>query len=192
MDVVAAVEGDLPALERLYRASAEEMRGTAHDVWWEFGVHPSSEYLIAEVRAGNLFVAIAGADAACERRVAGALVLNSQQGADYARIPWRVDAVGEDVAVLHLVATSPEARGRGVARGMLERAAGLARQRGARALRLDVFDNNEPAIALYRTFGFFDLGIFDIEVGGGLRHPSHLMELDLIGCSPHGLPGGCR
>ncbi|HIZ45612.1 MAG TPA: GNAT family N-acetyltransferase [Candidatus Olsenella pullistercoris] len=79
---------------------------------------------------------------------------------------------------------------RGVARGLLQFAADQARKRKAWTLRLDVFDNNEPAIACYESFGFVDVGSFDIDVGDGLRHASHLMELNLRderrGCPPHG------
>lgn len=180
-------------IEALYRSVAEEMRGTAHDVWWEFGVHPTHDGLTASLQAGNLFVAYEddrgtssrgagsqpGDAAASASRPIGAFVLDGRQGKDYAVAPWGVDAPSEHVAVLHLLAVAPYARGRGVAHALLSAAAAEARVRGAWTLRLDVFDNNAPAIASYTAFGFADRGVFDIEVGGGLRHASHLMELDL-------------
>ena len=109
----------------------------------------------------------------------GAFVLDARQGADYSFASWLVDAPSGRVAVIHLLAVAPGARGRGVGRALLRAAVREARSRGAWSLRLDAFDNNAPAISAYRRAGFADLGIFDIEVGGGLRHPSHLMELDL-------------
>ena len=149
------------------------MRGTPYDIWWDLEYHPSKGALIRALRAGNLFMLDDGLTAL------GAFILDDEQGADYDAIPWRVSCASGEVAVLHLLCVAPEARGRKVGRVLIAAAAAEARRRGARALRLDVFDNNEPAIELYRSCGFADLGVFDICVGGGLTHPSHLMELDL-------------
>lgn len=185
MDIIVATKRDLPAIERFYREVADEMHGGQHDVWWDFGVHPTVEGLRAAASAGNLFIArsdgaaVPLAGEAAVPPVLGAFVLDGRQGADYGVAPWRVSAPAERIAVLHLVAVAPSLRGRGLAGALLDAAIAEARRRGAMALRLDVFDNNAPAIAAYRRAGFEDLGVFDIEVGGGLRHTSHLMELDL-------------
>jgi RimJ/RimL family protein N-acetyltransferase len=45
-------------------------------------------------------------------------------------------------------------RGRGIGRALLEQAADWARQAGVSKLELHVFPHNEPAIALYESFGF--------------------------------------
>jgi RimJ/RimL family protein N-acetyltransferase len=45
-------------------------------------------------------------------------------------------------------------RGRGIGRALLEQAAEWARQVGVSKLELHVFPYNEPAIALYESFGF--------------------------------------
>lgn len=172
-DVHAAGLECLPAIEALYRAAVAAMRGTPCDIWWDMEYHPSKEALVGALRAGNLFMLDDGLSAI------GAFILDAEQGADYDAIPWQVPCAPGEVAVLHLLCVAPGARGRGVGKVLVAAAAAEARRRGARALRLDAFDNNEPAVELYRSCGFVDLGVFDIRVGGGLRHPSHLMELDL-------------
>lgn len=54
----------------------------------------------------------------------------------------------------------PEARGRGAARALLQAAVSHCRARPGLALvQLTVTDGNEPAIALYRSFGFEDFGL---------------------------------
>jgi RimJ/RimL family protein N-acetyltransferase len=45
-------------------------------------------------------------------------------------------------------------RRRGIGRALLEEAVRWARRRGVRKLELHVFPHNEPAIALYESFGF--------------------------------------
>lgn len=49
---------------------------------------------------------------------------------------------------------APELRGRGVGRRVMGEAAEEARARGQRALVLEVFERNEPALALYESLGF--------------------------------------
>ena len=109
----------------------------------------------------------------------GACILNGIQGVDYGIIDWDVQCDDAEVNVLHLLGVSPAARGRGVGRAIIDKAAAMAMERGMKSLRLDTFDNNAPAIALYRSCGFTDHGVYEIHVGRGLIHASHLMEMDL-------------
>ena len=63
---------------------------------------------------------------------------------------WRAggDCLVEDVFV------AEEARGRGTARALLELATERALERGCRRMELDVSEDNEAGLALYRSFGF--------------------------------------
>jgi GNAT superfamily N-acetyltransferase len=63
---------------------------------------------------------------------------------------WRAgrDCLVEDVFV------TEAARGRGVARTLLEFATERALERGCRRMELDVNEANAPALALYESFGF--------------------------------------
>lgn len=63
---------------------------------------------------------------------------------------WRAggDCLVEDVFV------AEEARGRGTARALLEKATERALERGCRRMELDVSEANEAGLALYRSFGF--------------------------------------
>ena len=49
-------------------------------------------------------------------------------------------------------------RRRGIGRALLQRAVEWAREAGVSKLELHVFPHNEPAIALYRAFGFVEEG----------------------------------
>lgn len=174
MKIRPACEEELLAIERLYTAVIDGMRGTPCDILWEMGVHPSRESLRAALRAGELLGAF---DA--DGSPLGALVLNGSQADDYRLVPCRVEAPDDAVAVVHLLAVDPAARGRGIGRSLLRVATDAAAAAGKLALRLDVFDNNAPARALYVSCGFADLGVRTINVGDGYVHAVNLMELDL-------------
>lgn len=55
---------------------------------------------------------------------------------------------------IHDLAVLPDARGRGVGRRLLEHVEARARARGCCKITLEVLDRNEPALRLYRAFGF--------------------------------------
>ncbi|HET8724292.1 MAG TPA: ribosomal protein S18-alanine N-acetyltransferase [Anaeromyxobacteraceae bacterium] len=70
-------------------------------------------------------------------------------------IVWTVH---DELHVLN-VATAPEARRRGVARAVLELVEGQGRAQGARVSMLEVRRSNAPAIALYRSMGYREVGV---------------------------------
>jgi ribosomal-protein-alanine N-acetyltransferase len=66
--------------------------------------------------------------------------------------------VHDEVHVLN-VATALAARRRGVARALMDAAEEEGRRRGCRLSTLEVRRSNEPAIALYRTIGYRQVGV---------------------------------
>lgn len=170
MEMRQAIESDLAAVVQVYADAIECMRGTPGDIEWDLAWHPTAESLAAAIGAGELFVAIE------DGVVLGAFVLNRVQAPAYAAVSWSLDAAPKDVAVLHLLVVAPSARGKGAGRQLVEEAKRLACASGARTLRLDVLANNEAAIALYRSCGFTDLGVLDLEVDEGFTRPAHPMD----------------
>ncbi len=64
-----------------------------------------------------------------------------------------------DEAELGTLAVDPRRRGRGVARRLLEHMIERVRQRGMKALFLEVRISNDPARRLYAGFGFSQVGV---------------------------------
>jgi ribosomal protein S18 acetylase RimI-like enzyme len=64
-------------------------------------------------------------------------------------------------ARLYTLVVSREQRGRGIARALLERCEAGARERGCVTLRLEVREDNDAAIALYRRAGYDEVGRTD-------------------------------
>ena len=76
------------------------------------------------------------------------------------------DCLLEDLFVLE------SARGSGLGRALLDKVVELARERRCRRIELDVNDNNDPALALYRSLGFDNRD--DRYGGGNLFFRKHL------------------
>ncbi|HEU4538646.1 MAG TPA: GNAT family N-acetyltransferase [Polyangiaceae bacterium] len=70
-------------------------------------------------------------------------------------VAWRV---ADELEIL-FVATDPAFRRRGVGRALLRRAAEAARAEGLARVLLEVAGRNDAARALYRGFGFRELGV---------------------------------
>ena len=74
-----------------------------------------------------------------------------------------------------------EARRRGLGRALMEAAIEEARARGVRELRLEVLEQNAPALALYRRLGFEherDLDVWSLPGGGAASSGAETVAVD--------------
>jgi ribosomal protein S18 acetylase RimI-like enzyme len=79
------------------------------------------------------------------------------------RFRYGIWCAAED-ALLEDLFVAESARGSGLGRALLDRVIAEARERGCRRLELDVNDNNDAALGLYRSVGFDNR---DDRYGGG-------------------------
>ncbi len=170
-----ATADDLDAVCVLYEAACRAMAGTAFDIEWVWGAYPTRDGLAERIAAGELLIAERAGS------VVGACVVDNADDPTYAVASWRIAVPQPQVGVLHLFVVDPEHRGEGIAPVLLDAADAVARERGFATLRLDVFDNNEPAVRLYARHGYEDRGVFTLRYEDGVVHAAHLMELDLRG-----------
>ncbi len=96
---------------------------------------------------------------------------------------WRV----ADEAELANLAVLPEVRGRGIGGALLDRLLSRARRGGVTAVFLEVRDTNEPALDLYRTRGFRQVGVRR-EYYERPREDARILRLDLTATPGRGLP----
>jgi [ribosomal protein S18]-alanine N-acetyltransferase len=95
-------------------------------------------------------------------------------------LTWRA---ADEVHVIDL-AVSPEARRAGYGRALLDAVIGDATAAGARLLLLEVRAGNAPALALYRSAGFFEHGVRRAYYSDNGEDAVE-MRLTLIPESPH-------
>jgi len=86
-------------------------------------------------------------------------VLLATEGLDGPILGFAVVWLVHDELQILNVAVAAEARRRGVARRILDRVEGSARERGARVAMLEVRGSNLPAISLYRSLGDREVGV---------------------------------
>lgn len=140
-----AIESDLPAIcalgmevntlhheafPRHFAAPADPQRDSAH--WAASLAQPTATTFVAELEPGQL---------------AGFVTVAIQDEAHSLLQPMRIGRIGT-------VGVTPEWRGHGVGRALMQQAHDWARARGATELRLHVWAFNEAARRLYEELGY--------------------------------------
>ena len=143
---------DLDRAEEIYNEILDQQAAAVNYTNWVKGVYPTREDARRALEAGTLFVMEEGGE------VVGVANLNHIQPPEYAKLSWSVPARGEEVLVIHTLCIRPACSGRGYARAFVAFAAEHGRSLGCKAIRLDTYEGNLPAISLYSALGFRDAG----------------------------------
>ena len=115
---------------------------------WQKGKHPTEESISAYINEGSMYIYR-------ERGViVGAMAVTMYQGEDYHTIEWSQQVPDEKVAVIHILAVSPDAQGKGIGSEMIREAIRLAQNNDMQAIRLDALASNTPAHKIYERLGF--------------------------------------
>ena len=111
--------------------------------------------------------------------ICASMILNHEQPPCYLGADWRVPAAPENVLVLHTLCVDPSCAGRGIGREMVRFALSRARETGMRAVRLDTYEGNAPARALYAGLGFRLAGRADVLHEGVIPETLVLFEKEV-------------
>ena len=143
-----AVMADYDSVLSFYDDVMERTPDITLHAHWQKGKHPTAEGLKALIEDGDLYL--------CKENetIVGALALPMYQEGDYHAVAWSRQAADDEVAVIHVLAVSPDRQGSGIGSGIVREAISLARQKGMKSIRLDIVDSNTPARRVYEGLGF--------------------------------------
>ena len=144
-----ACPSDLVAIAAIYDEilTQEEQRPQSYTNW-QRGKYPTIDTARKALAAGCLWVAEEAGD------LYGAFLLNGEQLPEYDNIPWQFEADRDQVAVIHTLVVSPRWTGKGKAREMVTFCEEEGRRQGKTVLRLDTYEGNHPANAMYPKLGY--------------------------------------
>lgn len=115
---------------------------------WSRGCYPLREDAVSAQQEGTLFVAEEGED------IVASIVLNSTPEPGYQGAPWQAELDHTQVLVIHTFVVSPRRHKEGLGRLMLDFAENHAKKGGLKAIRLDTYRKNTPAMGLYEKCGY--------------------------------------
>ena len=163
-----AVFADIGSIEETYNEHfAYEIENGAFTVFIK-GIYPTVDNAKKAIECGSLYVY------EDNNRIAGSMIADRLQPAEYSRICWE-KVLGEDeVMVIHLLLVRPGMTGKGVASSLVDHAVRLAEGNLCKALRLDTGRQNIPAVSFYKKMGFRIVAQDSMKVGNVIEHSGHL------------------
>ena len=142
MRLELATQNDFDAIIAFYDDVTERTPEMATYARWSKGKHPTIEGIRAYIDEGSMYIYH-------ERGViVGAMAVTMYQGEDYHAIDWSQQVADDEVAVIHILAVSPDAQGKGIGSEMIREAIRLAQNNGMQTIRLDALASNTPAHTL--------------------------------------------
>ena len=143
-----ATAADLDGIEAIYDAILTREEAGPVYTNWQRGKYPTRAHAQQALDAGTLYV---GED---DGFLWGVVNLNGIQLPEYDDIPWEIAAEREQVGVIHTMCIHPAASGRGRARRMVTFCEEESRRLGRTVIRLDTWEGNVPANAMYPKLGY--------------------------------------
>ena len=150
---------DIESLGFLYDELNDYLETHVNYPGWAKGIYPVRETAEIGVRKGTLFVA------RYEGRIVGSVILNHEPEDAYEEGEWLTDSDYERIIVIHTLVVHPEFMGKGIGRRLMDFAKDYADAEGMFSIRLDVLENNAPAIALYEQSAYKYVGTVDLRLG---------------------------
>lgn len=160
MRIRKAAEQDIEAVERIFEDVHTEEEAGRTSIGWVRGIYPTRQTAEAALQRQDLFVL------AENGMIAGTAIINQLQVDSYKGAGWQYDVPDDQVMVLHTLAISPHASGRGLGRSFVAYYEEYARDHGCRYLRMDTNEKNARARKLYRRLGYQEIGIIPCTFNG--------------------------
>ena len=143
-----ATAADLDGIEAIYDAILTREEAGPVYTNWQRGKYPTRAHAQQALDAGTLYV---GED---DGFLWGVVNLNGIQLPEYDQIPWKIPAEREQVGVIHTLVIHPAMGRQGYARRMVEFCEEESRRLGKTVIRLDTWEGNVPANAMYPKLGY--------------------------------------
>lgn len=157
MEIRVCKEKDIMEVGMFYDRVVSYLCETINYPKWQYKKYPSEISVREKVKVQQQFVCVDG------ETVVGAFVLNDDPEGKYENANWTAKILQGEYMVCHTLATDPVVQGKGIGNEMVEYCIRYAKERGYKAIRLDVVPDNKPAIGLYEKCGFQYVGDVDLE-----------------------------
>jgi len=148
MRLESATREDFDAIIAFYDDVIERTPAMATYARWSKGKHPTAESIRAYIDEGCMYLYRANGI------IVSTMAVTMYQGDDYHAIEWSKQVTDDKVAVIHILAVSPDHQGSGIGSEMIRKAIRIAQDKGMEAVRLDALASNTPAHRIYKHLGF--------------------------------------
>lgn len=156
MEIVKGTVNEIEELECLYDELNDYLAAHINYPGWKKGVYPIKEDAVTGIEEGTLYVIKEG------DRIAGSVILSHIPEKAYSNADWGIDLDYKDVLVIYTFAIHPDYLKKGVGKKFMEFIIRHSEEQHIKAIRLDVYEKNIPAISLYKKYGFQYIDTIDL------------------------------
>lgn len=153
MIIRKATKNDIQSVADIYtEVQTAEEEGRLY-VGWKKGIYPTACDAEKALARDDLFVMEDGG------KIVATAIINQIQVDVYENAAWQHKASPKEVMVLHTLAVSTSAARRGYGRAFVDFYEEYALENGCRNLRMDTNEKNLIARAMYKKYGYSEIGI---------------------------------
>lgn len=157
--IESGTTADIDELEKLYDDLNDYLSATTNYPGWIKGIYPIREDAVAGIENNTLFVV------RHDGKIAGSIILDHHPDEAYNNVRWKIEAEYSRIFVIRTFVVHPSFLKMGIGRALMNYSFELAQQSGIKSIRLDVYENNLPAISLYEKCGFEYIDTVDLGFG---------------------------
>ena len=157
--IESGTTSDIDELEKLYDDLNDYQSATTNYPGWIKGIYPVRENAVAGIEDNTLFVVRHNG------KIVGSVIIDHHPDEAYNNVKWKVDVDYSRIFVIRTFVVHPSFLKMGIGRALMDYSFELAQQSGIKSIRLDVYENNLPAIALYEKCGFEYIDTVDLGFG---------------------------
>ena len=150
---------DIDELENLYNDLNDYLTEGVNYPGWVKDIYPIRQNAVEGVKNGNLYVAKHNG------KIVGSIILSHEPETAYYNVKWEIESDYSDVFVVHTFIVHPEFMKLGIGKALLDFADEYSIKSKVKSIRLDVYENNIPAINLYKKCGFKYIDTVDLGLG---------------------------
>lgn len=159
MQIRVGMPEDIDEVSALYDDLNDYLESHTNYPGWRKGVYPIREDAVSGIEEKALFVAVENG------KIVGTVILRHQPEKAYELVDWKNQLDYSEIFVIYTLAVHPQFLGCGIGKKMMEFILSYANEQNMKAVRLDVYEKNMPAIRLYESFGFQYIDAVDLGYG---------------------------
>lgn len=150
---------DIDELEQLYNDLNDHLEREINYPGWKKWVYPVRQNAIDGIEQNNLYVARHNG------KIVGSVILSHKPEPAYHEVKWQFESDYSDVFVIYTFVVHPQYLTCGVGKALIDFTIEQGTKSQVKAIRLDVYEGNKPAIRLYEKCGFRYIGTVDLGLG---------------------------
>ena len=168
-----AINTDIEQIIRTYEELLLYEKRNESNSNWQLGIYPTIEIPMNKIPEGTMYVLEE------QGNICASMLLNKEQPIEYQQINWEYSADLDEVMVIHTLCIPPRNAGKGYGNQMVLFSIQQAKKLDCKVIRIDTWEGNKPAAALYQKIGFRFAGTAHILLQGLIPEEQVFFELSL-------------